>query len=76
MERKRIMPEYEFWYDETCTYKAYFTADDNAHARGILQMVENGTISPEDIDGVQLKDKGYEIGVDTNSLSRLDGEGV
>lgn len=70
------MPEYEFWYDETYTYKAYFTADDNTHAKRILEMIENGTISPEDIEGVQLKDKGYEIGVDAGSLSRLDGEDV
>lgn len=70
------MPEYEFWYDETYTYKAYFTADDNAHARGIVKMIQDGIIAPDDIDGVHLKDKGYEIGVDMGSLSRLDGEDV
>jgi hypothetical protein len=35
------MPTYEFWYDETTTRKAYFEADDNVEARGLVQMVEN-----------------------------------
>jgi hypothetical protein len=70
------MPEYEFWYDETTTRKAYFEADDNVEAKGILEMVENGEIGPEDIDRVHFKEVSYEIGVDANSLSRLDGEDV
>ena len=70
------MPTYEFWYDETTTYKAWFEADDNAHARGLLRMVESGELHPQDIDTVSFKEKGYEIGVDMVSLSRLDGEDV
>lgn len=70
------MPEYEFWYDETCTRKAYFTADDNVEARGIMEMLDKGEIGPEDIDTVWFKDVSYEIGVDVGSLSRLDGEDV
>jgi hypothetical protein len=70
------MPTYEFWYDETTTRKAYFEADDNVEARGLVQMVENGEISPEDIDTVYFKEVSYEIGIDVGSLSRLDGEDV
>ncbi len=70
------MPEYEFWYSETYTYKAYFQADDNTEAKGLLRMVENGEIGPDDINGIHLKDKGYEIDIDMVSLSRLDGEDV
>lgn len=67
---------YEFWYDEITTRKAYFEADDNAHARGIVKMVESGDIHPEDIDTVYFKEVSYTIGVDVDSLSRLDGEDV
>jgi hypothetical protein len=70
------MPTYEFWYDETTTRKAYFEADDNVEARGLVQMVENGEIGPEDIDTVYFKEVSYEIGIDVGSLSRLDGEDV
>jgi hypothetical protein len=70
------MPTYEFWYDETTTRKAYFEADDNVEARGLVQMVENGEISPEEIDTVYFKEVSYEIGIDVGSLSRLDGEDV
>jgi hypothetical protein len=70
------MPTYEFWYDETYTRKAYFEADDNVHARGLVEMVDKGDIGPEDIDGVYFKEAGYEIGIDVGSLSRLDGEDV
>jgi hypothetical protein len=70
------MPTYEFWYDETTTRKAYFEADDNVEARGLVQMVDKGEISPEDIDTVYFKEVSYEIGIDVGSLSRLDGEDV
>ena len=70
------MPTYEFWYDETTTRKAYFEADDNVHARGLVEMVDKGEIGPEDIDTVYFKDVSYEIGIDVGSLSRLDGEDV
>jgi hypothetical protein len=70
------MPTYEFWYDETYTRKAYFEADDNVEARGLVKMVENGDIGPEDIDTVYFKDVSYEIGIDAGSLARLDGEDV
>jgi hypothetical protein len=70
------MPTYEFWYDEITTRKAYFDADDNVEARGILEMVDKGEISPEDIDTVHFKEVSYEIGIDVGSLSRLDGEDV
>jgi hypothetical protein len=70
------MPTYEFWYDEIYTRKAYFEADDNAHARGIVEMVDRGEIGPDDIDTVYYKDVSYEIGIDVGSLSRLDGEDV
>jgi hypothetical protein len=70
------MPTYEFWYDETYTRKAYFEAEDNVEARGLLEMVDKGELGPEDIDNVYFKDVSHEIGIDTGSLSRLDGEDV
>jgi hypothetical protein len=70
------MPQYEFWYDEITTRKAFFEADDNVEAKGILEMLEAGEIGPEDIDGVFFKDKGYSIEIDPLTLSRLDGEDV
>lgn len=70
------MPEYVFWYDESTVYRACFEADDNAQARRLFQMLQDGEIGPDDIEGISLKEKNYEIGIDENSLSRLDGEDV
>lgn len=70
------MPTYEFWYDETYTRKAYFEADDNVEARGLLEMLDKGELGPEDIEPLRFKDVSHEIGIDVGSLSRLDGEGV
>lgn len=70
------MPTYEFWFDEITTRKAYFEADDNAEAKGILERVESGEISPEEVDKIYFKDKGYSIEIDPLTLSRLDGEDV
>lgn len=70
------MPQYEFWYDEITTYKVLFEADDNVEAKGILKRVEAGEISPEDIHEIAIKEKGYEIAIDPDTLSRTDGEDV
>lgn len=70
------MPTYEFWFDEITTRKAFFDADDNVEAKGILERVESGEISPEQVDKIYFKDKGYSIEIDPLTLSRLDGEDV
>lgn len=70
------MPTYEFWFDEITTRKAFFDADDNVEAKGILELVESGEISPEQVDKIYFKDKGYSIEIDPLTLSRLDGEDV
>jgi hypothetical protein len=60
------MPDFEFWYDETNTYKAWITADTKEQALAMLSEVENGNISIEDLEGFQNSGKNYELLIDTN----------
>ena len=59
------MPTYEFWYDETYTYKATFTADTDEEAERLFESVREGEISPDDIPDVFIKDKNYTLEMDT-----------
>ena len=59
------MPAYEFWYNETYTYKAWFTADDKDQALKMIESVEQGNLDIEDLPEFGKKDKNYEIELDT-----------
>ena len=59
------MAIYEFWYDETYTYKATFTADNDEEAERLFESVREGEISPDDIPDVFIKDKNYTLEMDT-----------
>jgi hypothetical protein len=59
------MPTYEFWYNETYTYKAWFTADDKDQALKMIESVEQGNLDIEDLPEFGKKDKNYEIELDT-----------
>lgn len=58
------MPKYEFWYDETYAYKATFTADNLEEAEELFESVRDGSIAPDDLPDVFLKDKSYELMAD------------
>lgn len=58
------MPTYEFWYDETYTYKATFTADNLEEAEELFESVNDGSIAPDDLPNVFLKDKNYTLQTD------------
>lgn len=58
------MPKYEFWYDETYTYKATFTADNLEEAEKLHESVRDGSIAPDDLPDVFLKDKNYTLELD------------
>ena len=60
------MPDFEFWYDETNTYKAWITTDTKEEALALLSEVENGNLSVEDLPGFQNSNKNYELLIDTN----------
>jgi hypothetical protein len=51
---------YTFWYDETYTYKAGFTAESLEEAQKLLAEVFEGETAIEDLPGYWSKDKGYE----------------
>jgi hypothetical protein len=58
------MPTYEFWYNETYTYKAWFTAEDKDQALKMIESVEQGNLDIEDLPEFGKKDKNYEIELD------------
>jgi hypothetical protein len=55
------MPTFEFWYDETYTYKATFDAENLEEAEKLYESVREGEIAPEDIPDVFIKDKHYQL---------------
>jgi hypothetical protein len=66
------MPEYEFWYSETYTYKAWFSADSKEQAIELLESVQQGDIDLEnDLTGFGHKDKGYELDLDPLSIEEI-----
>ena len=64
------MPKYEFWYDETYAYKAYFEAENLEEAEKLFEAVQDGSLAPTDIPNVFVKDKSYELL--TDELWELD----
>jgi hypothetical protein len=58
------MPTYEFWYDETNTFKAWFTADNEEQARELVSEVEDGNVDITELPDFQNKDKNYELRID------------
>jgi hypothetical protein len=65
------MPEFEIWYSETYTYKAWFTADSKEQATELLEAVEQGETQFEDLTGYGHKDKGYELDVEPHSVREI-----
>ena len=59
------MPTYEFWYDETSTYKAWITADSLEQAKELVGQVQDGEISLDDLPDFENKSKAYELLIDT-----------
>ena len=59
------MPAYEFWYEENNTYKAWFTADTLEHAKALMDQVQEGEISLDDLPDFENKSKAYELLIDT-----------
>jgi hypothetical protein len=65
------MPTYEIWYDETYTYKAWFTAENEEQAIDWLNKVELGEIDLESLDDFVSKDKGYELQIGEGTLNLI-----
>ena len=66
------MPEFEIWYSETYTYKAWFTADSKEQAIELLESVQQGDIDLEsDLTGFSRKDKGYELDLEPLSVEEI-----
>ena len=59
------MPTYEFWYDETNTYKAWITAGSREEAKELLDLVQDGKASMEDLPDFENRSKAYELLIDT-----------
>lgn len=52
---------FEFWYDETYTYKAWIEADSQEEADLLIEQVEEGELEITDLPKFQNKDKGYTL---------------
>jgi hypothetical protein len=66
------MPEFEIWYSETYTYKAWFSADSKEQAIEMLEAVQQGDLDLEsDLTGFDRKDKGYELDLDPLSIEEI-----
>jgi len=59
------MATFEFWYDESYTYKAWIEADSQEEADELINRVEDGEIELTDLPKFQNKDKGYTLTVDS-----------
>jgi hypothetical protein len=59
------MPTYEFWYDETNTYKAWISADSLEHAKELISQVQEGETDMEDLPDFENRSKAYELLIDT-----------
>jgi hypothetical protein len=55
------MPTFEFWYDETYTYKAWFDAENLEEAKKLLDKVTDGEINIDQLPEFGNKDKGYKV---------------
>lgn len=66
------MSTYEFWYDETITYKGWFEAENAEQAQEMLDSVEAGDISFDDLPEFQSKDKNYTLEVDKPTRIKED----
>ena len=62
------MNEYTFWFDETETYKAVFTADNDEQAIELLQKVEGYEMATEDLPNFAKTSKGYDLGIGIDTL--------
>lgn len=70
------MPEYSFEYEETQVFQVNFYVDNNGEAIGLLESIQNGNITPHEIDNATWTDKVATFVVDPNSLYRTDGEDI
>lgn len=55
------MPKYEFWYEESYTYKGWFEADNLEHANELLDQIRDGELELEELPNSGSKDKNYEF---------------
>ena len=66
------MPTYTFWYSETYTNKGWFTADNLEHAKKLLEEIEQGEASFDELTDWGYKDKGYDLDIDPVSIEEID----
>jgi hypothetical protein len=65
------MPEFEIWYSETYTYKAWFSADSKEQAIEMLEAVYKGETCLDDLTGFGHKDKGYDLDIDPLAVEEI-----
>ena len=58
------MSTFEFWYDETYTYKGWFEAENAEEAQEMLDGLEAGNLTFDDLPKFQSKDKNYTLEVE------------
>jgi putative SOS response-associated peptidase YedK len=57
------MATFEFWYDETYTFKAWFEAESQEEADALIEQVEEGELEITELPKFVNKDKGYELAI-------------
>lgn len=57
------MATFEFWYDETYTFKAWFEADSQEEADLLIEQVQEGELEIDELPKFVNKDKGYELAI-------------
>jgi hypothetical protein len=65
------MPKYTFWFSETYTNKGWFDAESKEQAKDLLNKLELGEITFDDLEGWGYKDKGYDLDIDTVSIEEI-----
>lgn len=64
--------EYVFWYSETYTRKAWFTADTPEEAVAMLESVQESETEIEELPNFGQKDKSYELDIDIWSMEAVE----
>lgn len=62
---------YSFWYNESNTYKAVFTADDTEQAEELLEQLAQGLIEIEDLKEVASSPKDGELTIEQFTLKEV-----
>ena len=62
------MTQFSFWYSETSTFKGYFEADSLEEAKKLLEQINDGEISLDDLPSFENKSKEFGLEAELDTL--------